>query len=262
MELSHIHAVIVELALAASKQAMDFFHSRNFSIKSKEDGSPVTTADLVADEIICTGLKKAYPEIEIISEESYTGEAPRSDEFFLIDPIDGTRGFVRGNNEFTINIAYLSKYVPRLGVVCAPALDEIYYNTPCGKVIQISNLFTTSSNTQEIIFEPADNLRLRAVVSRSHSRREKELRMIQEYRISNVTHVSSSLKFCMIASREADIYPRFGPTMEWDTAAGQALLISSGGQTYVAEDRTVLKYGKETLENPSFIAMGCGVEMI
>jgi 3'(2'), 5'-bisphosphate nucleotidase len=220
--------------------------------RQKEDHSPVTAADEAAEAVILEHLARLAPEIPIVAEEqSSQGLAPDSlgDQFWLVDPLDGTKEFLSKNGEFTVNIALIEHGVPTVAVVGAPAMGTLYVSD--GKSAQCR------SDSQDIKViqartQPPEGVT--AAVSRSH-RDEETNAFLQGLTVVGEKVGGSSLKFCLVAQGEADVYPRFGRTMEWDTAAGHGVLRAAGGSVRRV-DGTELNYGKPGLENPSFIAWG------
>jgi 3'(2'), 5'-bisphosphate nucleotidase len=225
----------------------------------KSDGSPVTAADLAADEIIRHDLAQQLPGIAVITEESCpTATAAHADRFVLVDPLDGTREFIKGSTEFTVNIALIAHATPIAGAVYAPAIGLLYVG---GKTAHRARLASADaelhmSAMQPIEVRPSPPDGWHVVVSRSHldpATRE----WIARHRIAEHRPAGSSLKFCLVAEGEADVYPRLGPTMEWDTAAGHAVLAAAGGSVMDLDGRP-MQYGKPDFRNGSFIAWGKG----
>lgn len=254
-------AIFERLALSAGRVVMDVFHS-NMTVDRKADLSPVTEADRAAERIILAGLRDEYPEIPCIAEEETAeGIAPADpgETFFLIDPLDGTREFVDRCADFTVNIALIRNGVPVTGVVFAPMSRKLYSGRRgFAETVEVSEDFAVASRHRIAVrtgYEP-----LTIVASRSHRTPETDA-YILKFRTAEIVSVGSSLKFCMIAGGEADLYPRFGRTMEWDTAAGDAVLRAAGGMTETV-DGAPLVYGKRgragepNFVNPSFVARG------
>lgn len=240
---------IKEIALKAGKVVMAIY-SKDFLVEYKDDKSPLTEADLKANELICSELQKLYPSIALMSEESKeTPYAQRKEweYYWCIDPIDGTKEFVKKNGEFTINIALIHKNSPVLGVVYAPALDEMY------SAKEGEGAF---KNTQKLPLHVNNNPQKKrfVVASKSHLSDETQA-FIDALDTDEVVQVSkgSSLKLCMVAEGVADIYPRLAPTMEWDTAAADAIVRESGKMSYQLESQTPLVYNKNNLLNPWFV---------
>ena len=258
-------AQLIALAGEAGKAIMGIY-AETFSHALKDDKSPVTDADTAAEAIILAGLARADPETPVISEEAASaGHIPEvADTFYLVDPLDGTREFISRNGEFTVNIALIENGRPCLGVVYAPARGRMF----CGHrghgaaVADIDPANPDTLRWRPISVNDKKSPSLRIVASRSH-RDEKTEAFIAGLGETTIVAAGSSLKFCLVASGEADLYPRFGRTMEWDTAAGQAVLEAAGGAV-VMEDASPLLYGKRQrgFDNPAFIAGGADVAEI
>jgi 3'(2'), 5'-bisphosphate nucleotidase len=238
-------------ALAAGAAIMEIY-AEPCAVEHKADASPVTEADHRAEAIIVERLRRAAPDIAVVAEElAAAGHLPATApvRFWLVDPLDGTKEFIARNGEFTVNIALVEKGRPVLGVVHAPAQDVTYWASD-GAAFRRRG----SEATQRIATRTAPERGIIVVHSRSHS----EGRTLADY-ISQFTCerriCGSSIKFCHIAEGDADLYPRFGRTMEWDTAAGQAVLEAAGGSVTTL-DGAPLRYGKPGFENPDFIARG------
>jgi len=242
-------------------------YAKAFGHELKDDKSPVTEADIAAEAIILKGLAAGDAATPVISEEAAAaGRVPEvADAFYLVDPLDGTREFISRNGEFTVNIALIETGRPVLGVVYAPARTRIY----CGKVGLGAAMAEAGSSAaladarwRPIAVGARRASPWRVVASRSH-RDERTEDFIAGLGDAMIVAAGSSLKFCLVAAGEADIYPRFGRTMEWDTAAGQAVLEAAGGAV-VTEEALPLTYGKRArgLDNPAFIAGGPGVAEI
>ncbi len=236
-----------ELSEKAGSVIMKFYNVDN-QVKEKSDGSPLTLADSASEKVILEGLKEIFTGIPIVSEEnveSHSIEPP--EKFFLVDPLDGTKEFIKmdGKGSFTVNIALIECGFPTLGVIYAPALNRMFFG---------SKLIGAFENQRQIFTRAVPATGSVAVASLSH-RDEKTNFWLKENGIKKTLSIGSSLKFCLLACGEADIYPRFGPTMEWDTAAGQAILESAGGRVENL-DGTQLNYGKKKFLNDIFIAKG------
>ncbi len=250
-----------KIAVAAGAVIMDVYNS-DFDVMLKGDQSPVTEADQRAEEIILAGLREAFPDIPVVAEEEVAaGRIPQTSEgrFILVDPIDGTKEFINRRQDFTVNIAFIENGIPCAGVVYAPA-RQVAYSGSNGKAekLTVGEDFTITSRVP-IRVRKADE-KLVAVASRSHNSPETRA-FLEENGITDYKSVGSSLKFCLVAEGEADVYPRFGRTMEWDTAAGDAVLRAAGGVTECT-DQKPLTYGKRDqpndsdFANPSFISRG------
>jgi 3'(2'),5'-bisphosphate nucleotidase len=230
------------------------------AVQTKGDGSPVTSADFAANEVICAGLSAAFPSWTTISEE--TAPASKTDAkspVFLIDPLDGTREYMRGSDQFTVNIALLEAGIPVAGIIYAPALG-VMYGGMVGHSACRANVHADVPGEWQVIRAVAPPGPLRALTSYSHVTRETR-EFLQDYAIGSTRAVGSSVKFCWIAEGGADIYPRLGRTMQWDTAAGDAILRAAGGRV-TALDGKPLTYltppaaGCRPYENPWFVAAG------
>jgi 3'(2'), 5'-bisphosphate nucleotidase len=245
-------------AVTAGRAALDIYLA-GFTVTQKADQSPVTAADHAAERIILEHLARIAPSIPVVAEEAAAaGNIPQvGEEFFLVDPLDGTKEFIHRRGEFTVNIALIRRRMPVLGVVYAPVGGALY----AGNVIT-SRAFRCSHHADQGASGPRESLHVRpvpgagitAVISRSHSTPETEA-YLRHYTVSERVSVGSSLKFCLVAAGEADLYPRLGPTMEWDTAAGHAVLAAAGGKV-LAPGGEPLAYGKTDFRNSFFIASG------
>ncbi len=238
---------IVDIAKKASDAIMEIYN-KDFKIEYKDDKSPLTQADTKANEIICNTLLKLYPNIPIMSEENkqVDYETRKNWEYYwCIDPIDGTKEFIKKNGEFTINIALIHKDIPVLGVVYAPVLDEMY------KAKKGEGAF---KNNQKLPIH-RDDINYVIVASKSHMSEETQqfIENIETKKEKVLISKGSSLKLCMVAEGVADIYPRLAPTMEWDTAAADAIVRESGKMTYQLEDNIPILYNKKELLNPWFM---------
>jgi 3'(2'), 5'-bisphosphate nucleotidase len=250
--LEEILPSIIRLTDEAGDTIMDIFRS-GFEVRNKDDNSPVTEADEASERIIIEGLKALAPAIPIVAEESMAGGIEvdiGSGTFWLVDPLDGTREFINRREEFTVNIALIKDKVPILGVVGVPARNSLYYGTISSgaKARKTGKLASISARRQ-----PNEGAVLLA--SRSHGDKNRVKDLLETLPESQMQILGSSLKFCLLAEGVGDIYPRFGHTMEWDTAAGDAVLRSAGGSVRLL-DGTPLKYGKEHFLNADFIARG------
>lgn len=255
MTLPLLDAILLPLCREAGAAIMDVYDT-DFEARAKADASPVTEADLAADRIIVEALQAAFPDIAIVTEErasSHEGERP--ERFFLIDPLDGTKEFVKRGGDFTVNIALIDKGVPVRGYVFAPALNRMFWTADDGKAM----LQEAQEPAKQITVATPDNSALRIVATKSHKNPETEA-YISKYQVSDYKSAGSSLKFCLLATGEADLYPRLGPTMEWDTGAGDAVLRAAGGFVERMEGGPLL-YGKSDLYNPHFVAHAAGVNL-
>ena len=242
------------LALEAGRTIMAFYRAGT-AVEIKDDRSPVTEADRAADRLIVAGLRAAAPQIPVVSEEG-TGTdalaAPPGGCFWLVDPLDGTREFIARTGEFTINIALIEAGRPVLGVLHVPAQDETYVADGRGRAVR----FVGNGAQQAIRARPMPDAGPAVVASRSHRDAETDA-FIARLQPSCIASAGSALKFGLLARGEADVYPRFGRTMEWDTAAGHAVLEAAGGHVRDLSGRA-LRYGKAGFVNPPFVASGAG----
>ena len=251
---------ILKIAKQAGEEIIKIYSSNSFGIEYKKDESPLTRADKISNEIILTNLREIYPEVPILSEEEknipYTARK-NWDYYWLIDPLDGTKDFIKRNGEFTVNIALVHKDRPIFGVVYAPVLDVFYYAIEVKGAFKQNKKRILEKLPIEINNEFAkDSNKITIVASRSHMSDETNQyinKIKEKHNEVEVTSIGSSLKLCMVAEGKADVYPRFGPTMEWDTAASQVIVEQSGGRVINAKTRKPLKYNKENLLNPWFI---------
>lgn len=242
--------VLSRLAVTAGRAVMDVYLT-DFSVDHKADKSPLTLADMRSHRIIADGLRISYPDIPVLSEEgksiSYS-ERRGWDCFWLVDPLDGTKEFIKRNDEFTVNIALIVHQEPVIGVVYVPALDDLYLadvlNGCCYRRLR-------GSQARLMVPQTLPDVTLRIVQSRSHPSAELETFIRRLPTMDNVLR-GSSLKFCTVATGEADLYPRFGPTWEWDTAAGHAVVTAAGGVVVDMEGNPI-RYNKETLLNGPFL---------
>ena len=250
------------LALAAGEVIMRVHDDPRFEVRTKSDESPVTEADEAADALISAGLRAAFPDLPLITEEQAQTHALSETTFLIVDPLDGTKEFVQRRGDFTVNIALVVDGVPVHGVVYAPARGRLFRTDADGHAIEERAPFDPDRPGPSIRLQVGqpDNEGLMVVASKSH-RDQATDDYISGYKVRDMTSAGSSLKFCLVASGEADLYPRLGRTMEWDTAAGDAVLRAAGGQVVRFDDHTPLRYGKPGWDNPFFIALAPGVTL-
>jgi len=234
-------------------------YATDFAVRDKSDASPVTAADEAAEKIILADLAVIAPNIPVVAEEAVAaGKVPViAERFFLVDPLDGTREFISHRDEFTVNVALVENGQPVLGVVFAPARRELYWGdvhaAKAGHINADPDGTMPSMGTAISARKPPPD-GLTAVASRSHRTPETDT-LLANYRVKEFRSIGSSLKFCLVASGEADIYPRVGTTMEWDTAAGHAVVVAAGGRVTGLEGEP-FTYGKPGFRNGNFIAWG------
>ena len=242
---------LLPIARQAGAAIMDIY-ATDFAVRGKADASPVTEADERAEALILPALASLTPDIPIVAEEAAAaGRIPSVGErFWLVDPLDGTKEFINRNGEFTVNIALIENGSPVLGVVFAPALDRLFAGAAgLGAFVEDKGV------RRDIVCrtEPAEGLTV--VASRSHGDAEALASFLAGRKVARQTNAGSSLKLCLVAAGEADVYPRLGRTMEWDIAAGDAVLRAAGGIVRTL-DGPALRYGKADFANPHFAAWG------
>ena len=257
---------LIETAVLAGRAILEIYDS-DFDIELKSDLSPLTEADKKSHRIICEYLNSTgWPVLSEEGKEIPFEERKNWNQFWLVDPLDGTKEFIKRNGEFTVNIALIEDQKPVLGVIYAPVSDELFFGEEKTGAFKVENASRSLSdlkqtadwmNTSNRIPVIRQDSMFRIVASRSHLNRETEdfiNHVSQEKRNIELVSKGSSLKLCLLAEGKADIYPRFAPTMEWDTAAGHAIVSAAGGKVIHAEHKMELKYNKENLLNPWFIA--------
>jgi len=245
---------LTKLTVRAAATILDL--AGKAELRSKADGSPVTAADEAAEAVICAGLQHLAPGLPIISEEQASRERPKAIErgsYFLVDPLDGTREFIAGRNEYTVNIALMSEGVPVLGIVCAPSLGDFWRGIVGGGADRLS-LARAAAGPTPIHTRPRPPRDIAIVVSRSHLDARTRA-YVGGFPQAKLVQCGSSIKFCRVAEAAADIYPRLAPTHDWDIAAGHAILTAAGGEV-TAPDGSPLRYGTPDLLIPAFIASG------
>ena len=262
MDHAAIVAAIRRLALEAGAEIMAVYESPDFDVRAKSDASPVTEADERADRLIAAGLRAAFPAIPVVTEEEAASHGVRAETFFLVDPLDGTKEFVQRRGDFTVNVALIEGGRPTRGVVYAPAIGRLFYTDAEGRAVEEAgpqDPGAVGATTPLRVSDP-DPAALVVVASKSHRDAATDA-YIARYPVKDFRSAGSSLKFCLVAAGEADLYPRLGRTMEWDTAAGQAVLLGAGGAVVRFDDHAPLTYGKPGFENPFFIAHAPGVAL-
>jgi len=245
---------VIGIARAAGQSIMAVY-ATDFGVSGKADSSPVTEADLRAEAVILAGLRLLAPAVPIISEEAASaGDVPEAGSvFWLVDPLDGTKEFISRNGEFTVNIALVDHGVPVLGVVFAPALGRMYAGA------RDSGAFVEDdAGRRSIHCRAVPDEGLTVVASRSHGDTAALDAFLNGRKVASLANAGSSLKLCLVAAGEADLYPRLGRTMEWDIAAGHAVLLAAGGSVADLAGKS-LRYGKPGLDNPHFVAAGSAI---
>lgn len=235
---------VCSLAQEAGLRIMDIYKSKDFDVEEKEDGSPVTRADLSANDLIVSTLKKISPHIPILSEESYTEHKDilSLDRFWIVDPLDGTKDFIGGTGDFTVNIALIESGVSVAGFIYVPVTEELFYSWE-GTAYKNGQILKTSKKNNPPV----------AGVSNFH-KSDKLSAFLKKNNIHQVKAVGSSLKFCRLAEGLLDIYARLGPTSQWDTAAGQAILEAARCKMLTLDGQKRVFYGDRDIINPSFVA--------
>lgn len=251
MPYSHLLPDIVRIADEAGERILPIYRS-DFKVQYKEDESPITAADVASHDVIVEELGKLTPDIPVLSEEEANApweERKHWQRFWLIDPIDGTKEFTQRSGEFTVNIALIENGEPVLGVVTAPALKEAFW----GAKGEGASKRDAHGETRPI--RTAEPGQVKRVVASKNHLNEGTREFIEKLGDHELVQAGSSLKFCRIAEGGADVYPRLGPTCEWDTAAAHAVLVAAGGKVETLEGKP-LHYGKEDVLNPWFVAYG------
>ena len=263
MDHERLERVMRSLALEAGAAILEIYGAADHGARAKADDSPVTAADEAADRLISAGLRAEFPDLPLVTEEQADSHAACGTTFLIVDPLDGTKEFVQRRGDFTVNIAYVEDGVPLRGVVYAPAKGRLFYTTADGRAVEeTGDLSIDGAGEQRpITVSVPDNRGLMVVASKSHRDAATD-DYIARYAVRDMTSAGSSLKFCLVATGEADLYPRLGRTMEWDTAAGDAVLRAAGGEVVRFDDHAALTYGKPGFENPFFIAHAPGVLLV
>ncbi len=249
------HAVLLEAVIQIARRAGEVVmavYATDFAVRDKDDHSPVTTADERAEAVVVPALEALLPGVPVVAEEAVArGHAPIvGRRFWLVDPLDGTKEFVSRNGEFTVNIALIEDAVPVLGVVLAPALGRLFAGA-----LGLGAFVEDDGGRRPIACRAVPAEGLAVLASRSHGDAAALAAFLAGRKVASISSAGSSLKLCLIAASEADLYPRFGRTMEWDIAAGHAVLLAAGGEVRRL-DGEALCYGKPGFENPHFVASG------
>ena len=250
---------LLNIAIDSGREILKIYNNE-IIINSKDDKSPITQADINSNNLIINRLKKLEPNIPILSEENLVSWENRKDwnTYWLIDPLDGTKEFINRNGEFTVNISLIENNYPIFGIIYSPVKSMLYYalkNNGCYKIKTNSNL-SSLKDFIKINIEECTNSTAKVIGSRSHA--GKDFRHWVENKFSNfeLITIGSSLKFCILAEGKADIYPRLGPTSEWDIAAGHIILEEAGGKLKTIDNKDISYNTKEDILNPHFIAYG------
>jgi len=248
---------IINISVDAGEVILNYYNE-NVDVIYKDDESPLTKADLASHKIITDSIKKITPDIPILSEEEFIDWKIRKKwkKYWLIDPLDGTKEFIKKNDEFTVNIALIENNRPILGVIYTPALNELFYsikNFGSYKILTKKKL-NTLKEAKRISINKKKSNKIKIVGSRSHSNPILDKWVNKNFNEFDILQKGSSLKFCLIAEGSADIYPRFGPTSEWDIAAGHIILEEAGGKLKSIDNKEILYNEKENILNPEFFA--------
>ncbi len=262
MDFDTLLNVTRRLAIEAGGLIMEIYEGSDFEVRTKSDDSPVTEADEAADTLISAGLRAAFPDVPLVTEEQAATHDLAAATFLIVDPLDGTKEFVQRRGDFTVNIAYVENGEPIRGIVYAPARQRLFYTDASGAAVEEEGPFDPEhpGQTRPIRVRTPDEAALFVVASKSHRDKPTD-DYIGEYAVADLLSAGSSLKFCLVATGEADLYPRLGRTMEWDTAAGHAVLRGAGGHVVRFDDHSPLAYGKSGFANPFFIAHAPGVSL-
>lgn len=245
---------IVSIAEHAGEKILEVYKSADFGVERKADESPLTRADKLSNEVILEGLSK-ISSYSIVTEEDEASHHVQAETFWLIDPLDGTKEFIKKNDEFTVNIGLIHQGQPVFGVVGAPALRKIYWTSENGKALKKDGTGTQIIKAEQSPDEPV------AVVSRSHLDDQTKT-VLENLGIKKTTPSGSSLKFCLVAEGSAHLYPRLAPTMIWDTAAADAVVRAAGGIVVNNKTKESLHYSTDQLTNPFFICTSLGKKML
>lgn len=254
-ERARLLDAVCGLARQAGDVIMPYFRDPELATRRKADASPVTVADEEAEAVILAGLAALTPNIPVVAEEEVAaGRIPdvSGGRFWLVDPLDGTKEFVAKRPEFTVNIALVEDRRAVLGAVYVPAADDLY-----GGGIGVGAFLEEQGGPRRPIeARKVNSAAVTVAVSRTYGRGTKISNFLSHYKVTGQIEAGSSIKFCLIARGEADIYPRWGGSSEWDTAAGHAVLSAAGGSVTDTDDRAELTYAKPRFSNPDFIAWG------
>ena len=240
----HEIELIKKITIDAGKKIINLDKNK-VDVFSKLDNSPLTLADLESNKLICNALNNKFESISIVSEENESKDLNKI--FFLIDPLDGTKEFIEGSPDFTVNIALIEDTNPLFGFIYAPVYEKLYWNNS-------KFSFLSSKNKEKKIFCRGNLIEIDLEISKSHYNR-KTGKFLDSFQNKTLNYTGSSLKLCKLAEGISNIYPRYGTTMEWDIAAGHSILKKAGGEIFISADE-ILSYRKENFKNSEFIAIG------
>lgn len=250
---------LVELSREAGEAIMSFYRQGETQTWTKKDDSPLTDADLASHHVIANGLASLTPDIPVLSEESEEitwQQRQQWDKYWLVDPLDGTKEFIKQNGEFTVNIALIEQHKPTMAVVYAPALNKMYYASEQAGSFLVEN----EQPPQRLLLDDKSlESTVKVVGSRSHPSPQMS-DFVAQFAQSDIVPTGSSLKFCLVAQGLADVYPRLGPTMEWDTGAGQCIAQCAGAKVSLFSGEPLMYNNKESLLNPLFIVVHPSLE--
>ncbi len=265
--LSHPAAlcnIVKRIAVEAGDLTLDYFDEAGVAVAAiKEDGSPVTMADRAAEALIEKALLDVLPDVPVVGEEAFAGgrraDLSGVDYFWLVDPLDGTKEFVSGSGEYTVNIALIHKGAPVLGAVYAPVKGELYAGHGEGTAVR----WLEETNTEKSITVRRPPKQGLTVATSNHQKIDQRMEeYLSQFKVEKIIKRGSSLKLCAIASGKADLYPRFGKTCEWDTAAGHAVLLAAGGNIVDLTGKQLVYGGADPgFENPEFVAHSSYVDL-
>jgi 3'(2'), 5'-bisphosphate nucleotidase len=261
LDYSALMPEVVRVAFAAGRAILQVYHHEVFDITTKVDSSPVTQADILAHDIIAAGLAQLMPEVPILSEEGLCpafSERQQWSDYWLVDPLDGTKEFIARTDEFSVNIALIRNHEPVMGVIFAPALGTAYF---ASRGLGAFRQDTVDPLRPLLTRKWATGQPLAISVSRRQSA-QGLAELMEKLGDYSVLSMGSSLKFCAIAEQRADLYPRLGPTSEWDTAAGQCILSEAGGAVVDLQGLALRYNTKEDIRNPGFMATGDLVSLL
>ena len=254
MNYNNLLKPIIETSYLAGEKILEIYNDNNYksSIEIKKDASPLTIADKASNNVIVNSLNKINNKIPILSEEEREidySTRKKWNLFWLVDPLDGTKEFINRNGEFTVNIALIENNTPIMGVVYAPVLNKLWY----GLKNHGSFVINDKKNPTKILKKEPSKNTIKIVSSRSHANNEKLKNYLKQFKKYELVNMGSSIKMCLVADGSAHYYPRFGPTMEWDTGAAHAVVKYANGNIYNIDTNEELVYNKENLLNPGFI---------
>ncbi len=250
---------LLNIAIDSGREILKIYDNE-IIVNSKEDKSPITQADINANNLIVSRLKKLEPNIPILSEESLVSWEKRKEwkKYWLIDPLDGTKEFINRNGEFTVNISLIENNYPIFGIIYSPIKSALYYAIKNNGSYKLKTNTNLSSLNYFNRINTSNEKKTTTIIigSRSHSSKDFNFWIEKKFKNFELISIGSSLKFCLIAEGEADIYPRMGPTSEWDIAAGHIILEEAGGKLKSFDNKDILYNTKENILNPHFIAYG------